>query len=148
MSLKSEIQKTILGNDVEKLAAKLGLAASTLYRWGNPNEESWPPVSRLLPLMKAAADYRILRWLSRQAGLALVKLPSRGLKPGPKTVAAVQAETHRLVAALIEHSDGEKTDAECLEVIDEMIEQLVVMKKQIERGGELPLQEGQRSLKL
>ncbi|OQA87033.1 MAG: hypothetical protein BWY28_02162 [bacterium ADurb.Bin236] len=150
MTLKIEIQKTVLGHKagVEDLAAALGRAGSTVYRWGNPNEESWPPLPELLPLMRATGDYRVLRWFARATGHALLKLPARIPRLGTRTVADAQSQFAKCAQALIQRNAGEITRDEAREAVYQTVELLLAVDRILERGSELNLEEGQKCLRL
>lgn len=54
---------------VNALAARMGVAASTLYSMANPNDPSHPwPMQRALQVMSFTADQRVIQALCEQAG--------------------------------------------------------------------------------
>lgn len=77
-TLDAVTAETIRGADKIKLiAAKTGIPKGTLYRYGLPVETTGLdiPIRKLVPIMKAAGNYAILRRLAADCGYLLVREP-------------------------------------------------------------------------
>jgi hypothetical protein len=78
-SLKTIIHSTIhtRNKTVDEIADEIGVASSTLSRYALEGESgSEMPVSRMIPLMKATRDYRLLKHICSVLGFACVKVPN------------------------------------------------------------------------
>ncbi|MFB3828928.1 MAG: phage regulatory CII family protein [Bryobacteraceae bacterium] len=122
--LKTQIYFTIRGSkkSVEQLADEVGCSASLLYRYGLDGESGAEfPLKRLLPLMQATGDFRILRHLNARCGLITVNQPRvRRLKlKDPKTVNEIQQNFATLFAEFCKFCEAASKEqvAELLDAI-------------------------------
>lgn len=101
--LKTQIYMTIRASkkSVEQIADEVGCSASLLYRYGLDGESGAEfPLKRLIPLMQATGDTRILRHLNARSGLATVSQPRvRKLKlKDPQVINEIQQNFTHLFA--------------------------------------------------
>jgi len=113
--LKTETLLTIRGSkkSVEQLADELGCSASLLYRYGLEGESGADmPLKRLLPLMAATNNYRILRHLNSRCGFLTVSQPRvRRLKAkDPRVVNEMQRNFSDLLTQFCEFVDAAPAD--------------------------------------
>lgn len=91
-SLKTLLYKTIHRNakSAEQLADEIGISYSYLCRAGLPLDESGVkfPVENLVPLLRAASDYSVLKYINQLCGFLTVKAP-RGMRSKIDEVDAV-----------------------------------------------------------
>jgi len=76
--IKSKIYQTIHRNKkpIDQIADEMGISCESLYRYALPSPSgSDIPLKRLIPLMKAAKDYGILKHIAGICGFVLVKIP-------------------------------------------------------------------------
>jgi len=70
-SLKNAIQQTILRNQktVDHIADEIGRSSNSVYKYGIEGEAgSDMPISLLIPIMKAADNYSILKYIAHICG--------------------------------------------------------------------------------
>ncbi|OGV08675.1 MAG: hypothetical protein A2499_04895 [Stygiobacter sp. RIFOXYC12_FULL_38_8] len=78
-SLKNAIQQTILRNQktVDHIADEIGRSSNSVYKYGIEGEAgSDMPISLLIPIMKAADNYSILKYIAHICGYILIKTPT------------------------------------------------------------------------
>ena len=72
---------------VEQISTETGLNKSSLYRYGLPPESNGLdiPTRKLVPIMRSAGNYTILKTLAAACGFLLVRVPrsARILRPQP-----------------------------------------------------------------
>jgi hypothetical protein len=154
-SFERAIQDAFLGHTrgdkgrADELAQMLGMSTSHLYRACNPDDDgAHLRLMSLLPFMRLTKNFGPLRWLARACGFVVVALPKRPRAIGPDTVAAVQRDMLDMTKALLDYNDGAASRADALDAVYAAIEKLIIVQKTIERDGELPIEEGQRCLRL
>ncbi len=140
--LQKAVRETILcpanKATVSQMADGVGSVESTVYRWGLPADGSGHgmPLKKLISLMFATKDFRILRHLAHRCGFALVKIPFNKIKArGIAEVQGLQKAANAAVNALIDLYDG-KSDANAEEIRDQLwsvIEEAAGQSKRIER---------------
>lgn len=113
--LKTQILMTIRGSkkSVEQLADELGCSASLLYRYGLEGESGADlPLKRLIPLMQATGDHRVLRHLNARCGFVTVSQPRvRKLKTkDPKVINEIQRNFSDLLAQFCKFVDVAPAD--------------------------------------
>jgi hypothetical protein len=145
MEFERLIQQTLLSHKggVEGLAQALGKSTSALYRFANPNDESSFPLLALPAVLKETGDARITRFLARVTGHAIIKVSKRVSKFGPKTIMSLQAELLDLVKVMMGFNAGSATRAEALDALWRGVECLLYIRRMIETGTELPLEQMQ-----
>jgi transposase-like protein len=109
--LKTQIYMTIRGSkkSVEQIADEVGCSASLLYRYGLDGESGAEfPLKRLIPLMQATGDYRILRHLNARCGLMTVSQPrARRLKlKDPRIINEIQRNFSEVLARFCEFCES------------------------------------------
>ena len=66
-------------SSVKQVAADLGLSASMIYKWAEPDEGSGSgatnPLDRIEKLVQSTNDTRIVQWICERAGGFLIKNP-------------------------------------------------------------------------
>jgi hypothetical protein len=91
-SLKTLLYKTIHRNakSAEQLADEIGISYSYLCCAGLPLDESGVkfPLENIIPLMKAAGDYSVLKHINQLCGFLMVRAP-RGFRSKIDEVLAV-----------------------------------------------------------
>jgi len=122
--LKTILYLTIHGSkkSVPEIADDIGCSASMLYRYALEGESGAViPAERLIPLMKATQDYRILLHMASSCEFALVKLKrAAALKTkDPGVVNEIQARFSRIIAHFCSYTE-KATDAETLELLDQI----------------------------
>jgi hypothetical protein len=61
---------------VEQIADEMGISANLLYRYGYDGETGADfPLKRLIPLMKATNNYKLLKHIANLCGFVCVKIP-------------------------------------------------------------------------
>jgi hypothetical protein len=121
--IKTCLKKTILGSakkSVAQLADELGVAESTLYRYGLEGESGAEfPLKRLIPLMNAAADYLLLHHIANRCGFALVKLDrTRALKTkDPEVINEIQGRFAAMMAEFCSYT-ADASREETLALLD------------------------------
>lgn len=102
-SIKELLYKTIHRNakSAAQLADEIGISYSYLCRAGLPADESGVkfPLENLVPLMKAARDYSVLKHLNMLCGFLIVKAP-RGFRDKLEEADAVNHYTSLYTAAM------------------------------------------------
>ena len=76
--LIQKIYKTVHRNKktVYQIADEIGLSSNSLYKWALEGKSGTNlPLKWLVPLMKAAGDYSILKYIAALCGFILVKIP-------------------------------------------------------------------------
>ena len=144
MTLEEQVQMTIDGysKGSKELGIQLGRGYVTVRRWASHELEDLPPAAMLVPLMRATGDVRILKWMARQVGCAVIKMSKRLPKLGALTVLGFQKQFNELNAALLDRAMGKISKDKCVIAIEEAIEALLMAKRIVKEEGELPLGEG------
>ena len=122
--LRTALKKTIIGcktRSVSQIADELGCSDSLLYRYGLDGESNAEfPLSRLIPLMRATEDYRLLNHVAARCGFVLVKLSRSAAlkKKDPETINEIQARFSRLLSDFLSFT-ADASEAETLELLDQ-----------------------------
>ncbi len=118
---------------VEELADELGLAASTLYRVSNPNDEQARlAIQHTLPLMRITRDYSILRHLASRTGHVLFKVP-RGSIKNIKNLQTFQKTFSACLDAICKFRDGEISQEKCLALIDDHLSETAGLRRDVQK---------------
>ena len=136
--LKSLLYMTIHGAklSVPEIADDIGVSTSLLYRYALEGESGAPiPAERIIPLMKATKDYRILQHLASRCGFALVHLKRASVMKSkdPAVVNQIQARFSRIIAdfcTFTEHASEAETLA-LLDQIDAHLSDMVGMRRAV-----------------
>jgi len=104
--LKSELYITVHSarKSVPELADEIGVSTSLLYRYAIEGESGADlPLRRLIPLMRATNDFRVLRHLAARCGFVLVKLPrvAKLKKPDAHSVNEITRKFHQVMAEVL-----------------------------------------------
>jgi len=132
MTLKDSIYRTIHKNEkpLKAIAEEIGMSENYLTRAALPDSEESEsgtgcrfPLNKLIPLIKATADFSILDWIEKSLGRVAILIPPKR----PRPVSDVCRATVKATAAFGEFvgeieaaiNDGELTAAECERIQDE-----------------------------
>jgi hypothetical protein len=122
--LRTALKKTILGSKIRtvgQIADELGCCESLLYRYGLDGESGAEfPMARLIPLMRATEDYRLLNHVAARCGYVLVKLSRSAAlkKKDPETINEIQARFSRLMSDFLSFT-ADASEVETLELLDQ-----------------------------
>lgn len=115
-TLEEAVYKTIHKNkkgvSIEQIATASATGKNHLYRMANENDACSMPASKLVPVMNATEDYRILNFLAKQTGHLCIKMP-RGIRKGtdPKMdISEYQKEFNEMVNKLIDFINDPSDD--------------------------------------
>lgn len=138
--IKSKIYSTIHRNrkPIDQIADEMGISTESLYRYGLPSPSgSDIPLKRLIPLMKAANDYCILKHIASVCGFVLVKVPRYRASKGDANdvVSSYQKASAEAVDALIKFfkSPTHKSYELVNESLNRVMEESVGAKKYIQK---------------
>lgn len=120
--LRSVIKRTILGakKSVAQIADEMGCSESILYRYGLDGESGAEmPLSRLIPLMRATDDYRILRHIAARCDHVAVKVRRVAAlkKKDPAILNEIQGRFAKMMADFCAYT-AEASEAETLGLLD------------------------------
>jgi hypothetical protein len=129
--LKTALKKTILGarQSVTAIADELGCCESVLYRYGLDGDSGAEfPLKRLIPLMKATEDYRLLHHIAARCGFVLVRLArATALKrKDPEAVNEIQARFSHIIAHFLLHTADAPADV-TMALLDDLDKHLTDM---------------------
>lgn len=146
--LKATLKKTLLNSkhSVAELADTLGCAESLLYRYALPGESGAEmPLKRLIPLMLATNDYRLLTHIAARCGFATVKLRrvAELKRRDPETLNAIQSRFSELFAKFLTFAEAasESETLALIEHFDTHIGDMCAMRRSVRdfRQGDLDL---------
>ncbi len=138
-TLDSVIRKTIHSGKitVEEMADLLGCSHNLLYKIA-ADENVDLQVKRLIPLMSATKDYRILHYIANRLGFAAIKIP--GAKAGkPENINELQRNLNVAATSIIDFFDGKIEAEDALESINRGIRDLAGYRKTVEKGRQMDL---------
>ncbi len=145
--LSREIRETIQdknGPSVGAIGDDIGSGESTVYKWGLAETESGHPmpITKLIPLMRATRNFRILRHIAHRCGFALIKIPFRNIRArGEKDVQdllrATGQATNDLIA--IYNDNGDKSVDDVKDALWSAIEEMAGHHKGLDRHTQAAL---------
>jgi len=138
MEIKKLLYKTIhrAKLSVDELADLLGVSSSTLYRCGNPNDESARfPLERVIPLMEATKDYSILHHLARRTGHVVFKIPRAAARSQEK-LHEFQVAFTTCFSALLSFYKDEISKEDTIAKIDALISAAAAHRRDVEKSGQ------------
>lgn len=147
MSLERAIQETA-SKHVSEIAENLGKSESLIYRYANPHDDVNFSILHVIPLIRITGNLAILKAIAKAVGCAVIKLPKHLPKIGVKTVVQLQGEMIRVSRTLLDLNEGAVSREEARGEIYRLVEKLLYVDRIIEKGNELPNEEGQKCLLL
>jgi len=127
----------------EQLQDEIDYSASALKRAGLDGESGAGfNLRKLIPLMKAQGDYRILEFLSYRCGMILIPIPKsgRGKKDRITSVAEYQKITAEAVQALVNFIEKGATQSEVEDILHRALKGTAEMIEDVKSGNQIELE--------
>jgi len=132
--------------NVKTIALETGIKAGTLYVYGMPSESNGRdiPLSKLIPIMKIANRYDILKVLNSACGFLMVRVPrsARNKKDESAMISDYQKLCAETVNALIRYMDN-PTRNNCknvLHYLQEVMSESAGIEKRVRAHNQLELE--------
>jgi len=142
MELRKVLYSTIhkKKKSIEQIADEVGCSPSLLYRCANINDlDARFPLERLLPLMRSAGDFSVLKHLASRSGYLLYKLPARIKFQKIADLNKYQSLLTDTFRGVLNFKDGRIRGKDCLSQIDELLTKTIELRRGIENSRQIEI---------